>query len=287
MKRRYPPIRTMSRTGSRSRRAVPAADAVPARARSSPQRPYLPPQSDVHHQVEFGGEICLARGRGLWMSADHKQATSRQRGQVPATSTERRRRRTLFRTTAFPTARLTTKPDPRRPAPRRGRGPAGGRSAAARPARLPPPHGERRNPHAAASGTLREARSDLRRQAGHAGQTLTRARPLRRRAARTARPALVRMRSRNPCVLARRRLFGWNVRLLTGDSRYGLLTRLGSRAARRASAQQTAQGKLAGSVHVTRTTEHRSNQRAPAATGCAIVPPAEDRLFAERDTAGA
>jgi hypothetical protein len=48
-----------------------------------------------------------------------------------------------------------------------------------------------------------------------AGQTLTRARPLRRRAARMARPARVRMRSLNPCVLARRRLFGWNVRLLT------------------------------------------------------------------------
>jgi hypothetical protein len=55
------------------------------------------------------------------------------------------------------------------------------------------------------------------------GQTLTRPRPLRRRAERIARPALVRMRSRNPCVFARRRLFGWNVRLLTGDSRYGAL----------------------------------------------------------------
>src|SRR6516162_11175543 len=31
-----------------------------------------------------------------------------------------------------------------------------------------------------------------------------------------ARPARVRMRSRKPCLLARRRLFGWNVRLLTG-----------------------------------------------------------------------
>src|SRR5258708_27867820 len=50
---------------------------------------------------------------------------------------------------------------------------------------------------------------------GSADQTLTRARPLRRRAASTARPARVRMRSRKPCVLARRRLFGWNVRLLT------------------------------------------------------------------------
>lgn len=39
-------------------------------------------------------------------------------------------------------------------------------------------------------------------------------RPLRRRAARMPRPARVRMRSRNPCTLARRRLFGWNVLLL-------------------------------------------------------------------------
>jgi hypothetical protein len=48
-----------------------------------------------------------------------------------------------------------------------------------------------------------------------ASQTLTRARPLRRRAASIARPARVRMRSLNPCVFARLRLFGWNVRLLT------------------------------------------------------------------------
>jgi len=70
----------------------------------------------------------------------------------------------------------------------------------------PPPHPGSRGKH---------GRSPLRWQA-RAGQTLTRARPFRRRAARTARPARVRMRSRNPCVFARRRLFGWNVRLLTG-----------------------------------------------------------------------
>jgi hypothetical protein len=40
-------------------------------------------------------------------------------------------------------------------------------------------------------------------------------RPLRRRADRMARPARVRMRRRKPWVLARRRLFGWKVRLLT------------------------------------------------------------------------
>jgi len=43
---------------------------------------------------------------------------------------------------------------------------------------------------------------------------------LRRRPARMARPARVRIRSRKPCVRARRRLFGWKVRLplLTVDS---------------------------------------------------------------------
>jgi hypothetical protein len=44
-------------------------------------------------------------------------------------------------------------------------------------------------------------------------------RPLRRRADRMARPARVRIRSRKPCVLARRRLLGWKVRLLTRNSR--------------------------------------------------------------------
>jgi hypothetical protein len=39
-----------------------------------------------------------------------------------------------------------------------------------------------------------------------------RLRPFRRRAARIARPARVRIRSRNPCVFARRRVFGWYVR---------------------------------------------------------------------------
>ena len=46
--------------------------------------PNLPPHQLFHDQVQFGGEICLARGRGLWMSPHHKQATSRQRWQVPA-----------------------------------------------------------------------------------------------------------------------------------------------------------------------------------------------------------
>ena len=58
---------------------------------------------------------------------------------------------------------------------------------------------------------------------GRQDQALSRSRPLRLRAARTARPARVRIRSRKPCVFARRRLFGWNVRLLTGTPDKGIL----------------------------------------------------------------
>jgi hypothetical protein len=45
-----------------------------------------------------------------------------------------------------------------------------------------------------------------------------RPRPLARRAERIARPARVRIRSRKPWVFARRRLFGWKVRLLTSGT---------------------------------------------------------------------
>lgn len=47
------------------------------------------------------------------------------------------------------------------------------------------------------------------------GQADSSERPLRRRAARMARPARVLMRARKPWFLARRRLLGWKVRLLT------------------------------------------------------------------------
>ncbi len=45
------------------------------------------------------------------------------------------------------------------------------------------------------------------------GQAVSERRPLRRRPDTMARPARVRIRSRKPCTLARRRLFGWKVRL--------------------------------------------------------------------------
>jgi hypothetical protein len=61
-----------------------------------------------------------------------------------------------------------------------------------------------------ASGTPYRRRPD----AVDSAQALRTLRPLRRRAAMTARPPGVAMRARNPCVFARLRLFGWNVRLL-------------------------------------------------------------------------
>jgi hypothetical protein len=66
---------------------------------------------------------------------------------------------------------------------------------------------------------------------GRQDQALSRSRPLCLRAARTARPARVRMRSRKPCVFARRRLFGWNVRLLTGTPGKGSCLRARQRQA--------------------------------------------------------
>lgn len=62
------------------------------------------------------------------------------------------------------------------------------------------------------------------RRGKHRAQAESSERPLRRRAARIARPARVRMRSRKPWVFARRRLFGWKVRLVTRYSK----TRWGS-----------------------------------------------------------
>ena len=58
----------------------------------------------------------------------------------------------------------------------------------------------------------------VRRQSRRDRQANSSTRPLRRRAARMARPARVCIRSRKPWVFARRRLFGWKVRLLTGIS---------------------------------------------------------------------
>lgn len=69
-----------------------------------------------------------------------------------------------------------------------------------------------RSPRAASAGSRWAARHG---PGVAAAQADRRARPLLRRFATMARPARVRIRSRKPWVFARRRLFGWKVRLLT------------------------------------------------------------------------
>ena len=90
----------------------------------------------------------------------------------------------------------------------------------------PPPHADQRaaqigrrggSRRTDGAGSTKAARYCHRRWgSARTAQAARRWRPLPRRAARMARPARVRIRRRKPCFLCRRRLFGWNVRLLTG-----------------------------------------------------------------------
>ena len=145
--------------------------------------------------------MACVRGRGI--CAHHKKATARQRLKVPA------HERAKPPLDAVPGDRRANRPANYESYP--GRFPPGQRVVPdqqvahhQRPTRADPgAHGQRELRAAAHPGL------------GRQDQALSRSRPLRLRAARMARPARVRMRSRKPCVLARRRLFGWNVRLLT------------------------------------------------------------------------
>ncbi len=126
----------------------------------------------------------------------------------------RSRRCTRCRTTEQPTGRPTTKPifgstgdstsGGVSPVPTRARCTTTEPQAARRPRRTAVANSSRRVSRVAADSKVNDPRT---RQADNS------MRPLRRRAAMMARPARVRMRNRNPWVLARRRLFGWNVRL--------------------------------------------------------------------------
>lgn len=124
-------------------------------------------------------------------------------------TTARSLRLTLFRVTALPTVFDTTKPTMAGPIPAV---PAARWTTTRRLLERTP----RRTAHSKSSERrIRCAPgSTARRQAESS------ARPLRRRPARIARPARVRIRRRKPWVFARRRLFGWNVRLVTIISNY-------------------------------------------------------------------
>jgi hypothetical protein len=166
-------------------------------------RPNLPPQQPADDQIQIRGEILLARARGHSVRAHHKKATARKQLKVPAHQ--------LAKTSldAVSGHRRAHRPADHESYP-------GGLAImdSVRPHQQVTHHAGPTcaDPGAHGQRELRApAHPGLRRQ----DQALSLSRPLRLRAARTARPARVRMRSRKPCVLARRRLFGWNVRLLT------------------------------------------------------------------------
>ena len=131
----------------------------------------------------------------------------------------RSRRRTRLRTTALPTALLTTKPT------RGARTPESGWSASSRcttRVRVPARRPRRRAGAKCRAEVSRCSCVSTQFPCGSPWRQTDRPlRPLRRRAERIDRPARVRIRSRKPCTLCRRRLFGWYVRLLTSSLRVG------------------------------------------------------------------
>ena len=168
------------------------------------ERPNLPPQQPADHRIQIRNEIRMACVRGRGICAHHKKATVRKRLKVPAhkctelplhaVSRDRRANRPAYHE-SYPGRFLPVR---RVIADQQVTYHAG-------PARSGPgAHGQLKLRAAAHPGL------------GRQDQALSWSRPLRLRAAMMARPARVRMRSRKPCVFARRRLFGWNVRLLTG-----------------------------------------------------------------------
>lgn len=146
--------------------------------------------------------MACVRGRGV--CAHHKKATVRQRLKVPA-------------------HKRAKPPLDAVPGDRRANRPAHHKSYPGRLLPVPNVLADQQvtcqqGPARAGPGAhgQRELRAAAHPGLGRQDQALSWSRPLRLRAARMARPARVRMRSRKPCVFARRRLFGWNVRLLTG-----------------------------------------------------------------------
>jgi hypothetical protein len=178
------------------------------------QRPNLPPQQLAHHHIQIGGQIRLVCGRGRRIGADHKQATRREHAKIPV---HERTKATFHSVAHHRGANRATNYEsyPGRFVALKLRKQVPGKARA--PGAFPSAHREREFcavPHPGFAGQhVRVSRS---RTGARKRQALRRARPLWRRAARTARPARVRMRSRKPWVFALRRLFGWNVRLLTG-----------------------------------------------------------------------
>lgn len=120
----------------------------------------------------------------------------------------RNRRLTRLRVTALPICFETTKPTSGCPRSASGSCRLAWTTTLGRPARTP---------FRIVQANCRDDR--IRNGAGSITQADSSARPLRRRAARMARPARLLIRARKPWVRERRRLLGWNVRLLKGSLR--------------------------------------------------------------------
>jgi hypothetical protein len=123
----------------------------------------------------------------------------------------------------------------------------------------------------------------------HAGQAVSLARPRRRRFRTIRWPARVRMRTRKPCLRARRRFLGWNVRFTTGPlDRSGLEDSTGTSGTRSGAGRSATPGsstgrRVAGCARLVQTTSggKRTGQRRPTATGRAArrqVPTTFDHL---------
>jgi len=166
--------------------------------------PNLPPQQPADHRIQIRSEIRMACVRGCGICAHHKKATVRKRLKVPAHECAE------LPLHAVPGDGRTDRPAYHESYPGRFLLVEGVIADQQMPDEAGP---ARPGPGAHGQGELGAAAHP---GLGWQDQALSRSRPLRLRAARTARPARVRMRSRKPCVFARRRLFGWNVRLLTG-----------------------------------------------------------------------
>jgi len=171
--------------------------------------PNLPPQQPADHQAQICGEIRLAGARGRGICAHHKKATARKQLKVPA------HKLAEPSLDAVSGHRRTNRAADHESYPGR----FSGRIAADQQVT----HDQRPTRASPVAYGQRELRAPTHPGLGRQDQALSRSRPLCLRAARTARPARVRMRSRKPCVFARRRLFGWNVRLLTGAPGKGIL----------------------------------------------------------------
>jgi len=182
---------------------------------------------DAQGIVQRGSELVRGRGRGAGQSAYDEL---RSRWESPQARSDE-----VAQPTPHAVAHYRSTHGPRHHETRAGGSGRGGGGPHGRPsglARVQMGHQHSRCPASAATaGTPRPQRRDELVPAPQPGsgrehgQADSRERPLARRPARMARPARVRIRRRNPWVFARRRLFGWKVRLLTRGLPYGGLER--------------------------------------------------------------